>query len=291
MKKIVLWAALFAVVGLLLNGCGDGKSSTNFKLLLADAPLDGVKGIYVDIARIDLVRDLPDVETEDPAAGDSVTVYQNDGTKPPINLLDLANKPTSDLLVLANLTVPAGHYDGILLVLGANNTVQLNNDDTNPLELKVPSNKLHIHCPIDIGENVMETALIDFDLGAPGSFATPTNGHGYMLKPVLRMVNTSTTGNLTGTIAFAEGWSYPATATISITGPDNTVYQTTLDVTADTPGIFYLHGIPAGDYTATVTVSDGTNTATLSPTATVKAGFQTNLGTITVPAPTPAPEP
>lgn len=252
---------LILVVGvLLMSACsdddaitsGDGKGRLIIRMTDSPASYDSVV-IYVDSIRVH-------VSTSDTTAG-WVTV----STTPAVyNLLDYVNGQDT---VIGNATVPVGTYSQLRLHIGPGSYVVVNGVQH---PLTIPSGmqsglKLNIHATIL--SDITYTLMLDFDAGR--SIVVTGNGE-YILKPVIRVLTTTLTGNISGVVSPASAapmvWAYTATDTSG--------------TMADTSGAFRILYLPATTYTVSIFPTDTMYRDTSISGVIVIAGATTELDTI-----------
>lgn len=223
-------AALFmlAACGGTSSGASSGTGTMNVHMV--DGPISGYQHINVDIQQ---------VEINGPSGW--MTLSSPNQT---YDLLSLRNGVSA---TLANgVTLPAGRYEQMRLVLGGGNTVVLSDGSTQPL--KVPSGmqtgiKLIVNFEVRAGTT--EDVFIDFD-AAHSIQVVQAGGSGqYILRPTVRAFDMIVTGSVSGKLT--DGSSN------ALAGAE--VFAETLDASGS-PTI--VRGA--------MTASDGTYTLDLLPT-------------------------
>ncbi|MBK8727208.1 MAG: DUF4382 domain-containing protein [Holophagaceae bacterium] len=274
MRALLVLACLALMVGC---GCGcddPGPSSqARVSVLLVDAPTADYKQINLDVQRVEISE----------AGSGWITLGE---PRRVIDLLTLTNGLTATLASGASL--PPGHYTQLRLVLGAANTVMLN--DSSLQALKVPSGqqtgiKLNVDVTVAIGTT--KEIYIDFD----AAHSIQVNGAGpggqYLLRPVIRAYDKLLTGSVTGTLrtpagagiggAFVIAQSLDGTGTASLARQAQTAADGafTLDL-LPTDGTYFLATQPAVSATGYAAVGAGpfavtAATPTFSTTLTTSA--------------------
>ena len=191
---------LFSVITVLaavsLGACGDGVGVDNqatVRVLLTDAPVDYIAVAEVDIGVIELIRDGD-------GAPETLSV---DGTLEMVDLLLLAEGVTT---LLADVTVPAGTYTQLRLIIEAAHVVLeypyvFNNTGNSEMNLKVPSGaqtgiKLNLGVvdgeetgPLVIAPGETVVLVVDFDVNESfviqGDPDTPAGINGVLFTPTL----------------------------------------------------------------------------------------------------------
>jgi len=302
----VFTGLLIALLG--LAGCSGGGSNPiqgigapgTVRLLLADAPVDDISALNLNIVRIDLlyegvdeseeigdadgdgdfedpddidepddemvavVRDDDEDEIEEEDDDQRITIFQGDTV---VNLLDLANQPLDNLLQLAEVAVPSGEYKAIIIYLGANNSVTLL-DGTTVLPLTVTDNELEIELDTFIMPGENDAILLDFDLSDPETLQS--GGAGWPYDPHVRVSSLNNSGSVTGVLGVPEGFNPTDEFEVDISIPtlddevETEVEAESDEEMSDNLFAFHLNGVPAGTYTVTFEVEYGDQTATFT---------------------------
>jgi len=172
-QPCLLVFCVLAIAGLVTASCGGPTSpsgSQNLRLMLTDAPLDEVDGVYIHFTSVTVKPvDQPPVEV-------ALTLTPN-----PVDLLTLANVET----LFAAGPVPAGDYEFIrinidqdhsFIVVEGGNPANL--ADRRPL--RVPSQEVKILGGFTVAQPT--TLTLDFDANA--SLVHLGNGE-WLLRPVI----------------------------------------------------------------------------------------------------------
>ncbi|MFC1481840.1 DUF4382 domain-containing protein [Candidatus Neomarinimicrobiota bacterium] len=235
-------------LSLMISGCTDSTSNEDdgtLSVLITDAPFPSDL-----VAEAIIIIDSLDIRAKADGAGDGpfTTLSQERGT---YDLMDLRNGVTASLV---NLDVPAGTYDLVRLFVDSAYVV-LNDGQT--YALRVPSGnntglKVFIRPQIEVIDGITSELLIDMDVSK--SFLVQRIGQSsttelrFTFKPVIRAVNLSTAGSLTGLVTDTSAVPVPiADAQIEVADGDSTLSSTFTDVT----GGYTMIGIPAGFYKVT----------------------------------------
>ncbi|HET9107959.1 MAG TPA: DUF4382 domain-containing protein [Steroidobacteraceae bacterium] len=284
-------------------GGGGGAGSSSMNLGITDGPVNSASSVVISFTGVEL----------QPSGGGAAVTF-NFGTPKTIDLLQQQNGNQASLL--AGVSVPAGNYDWIRLLLNvaadgtvANSYITINGAQ---YPLVVPSGaqtglKLVQGFTMAVGQQADFT--IDFMLqqsitAAPGQ--TTSGGlQEYLLTPALRLVNDEQVGTVSGSVALATLQSNSACLAGATSGtgplPNANVYifsgtQATLssaltplvepEITESSSGYSYSQAfLPTGSYTVAVacTSTSGTGTTTVAflpangTTATVTAGQTTTV--------------
>ncbi|RBP26436.1 uncharacterized protein DUF4382 [Marinobacter pelagius] len=164
------------------GGSSDGGTSTgSVSVGLTDAPIDNADAVNIEVEA--LVLQSPE--------GDRLR-YEFDFPQP-LNLLELQGGAVEALI--QDEEVPAGEYSWMRLEVGTNNTIEIDGavyDLTTPSARGVQTSGF----VVPAGGEVALT--IDFDVRK--SIVNPQNDTTYKLKPVVRLVDNSTVGTISGTV-------------------------------------------------------------------------------------------
>ncbi len=236
MKKIIKAAAscsLILMLFLLVTGCDKTDDSINggtssIKVSMTDGP-GAYDAVNIEVIGLKIKNSL----NED----DSNWTTVANVTPQIYNLLDLTGGITT---LLASDQIPSGYLGQIRLILGENNTV-VKDGVTYPLNTpSAQQSGLKLKLDQTLLPNITYNFLIDFDVAH--SIVEAGNSGNYNLHPVLRVTSEATSGFITGTVPAGT----PVLASVVVAG-------TTVSAYSDANGVFYLHGIPAGTYTVTLT--------------------------------------
>ncbi len=247
-KKLLSLTAAVVAVGTvffscdsLFNGNGDGDTG-GLTVLLTDAPFPADL-----VAEAIVVIDSMDIRAKDDGEGDGpfITLSRERGA---YDLMDLRNGVTTSLI---NLDVPAGRYDLVRLFVDSAYVVL--KEDVRTYDLRVPSGhgtglKIFIRPEIEVIDGITSELLIDIDVSksllVQRVGLSPNIELRFTFKPVIRAVNNSTAGQITGTVT--------DTSSTPVLIPDAQVslYQDTLMTSTFTKatGEYALIGLEAGIY-------------------------------------------
>lgn len=244
----------FGLLALTVTACKDksdpaGQSQVQVRMTDAPGPFDAV---YVDIQGIEIHSDVNGWNTI-PVAHPGV-----------YNLLELTNGIDT---LLGTATLPSGNISQLRLILGPNNSVDLNGTIH---ELETPSAqqsglKIQIHQTLQPGLNYI--VLLDFD--ASKSIVETGSGK-YILKPVIRAI-LELDGRIAGTLSPAMVAQVQA---ISTTGD-------TLGTYSDSLGGFMIKGLNTGTYQIDILPPSPYTPKTITGVAVIK-GQTTQMGTIQI---------
>jgi hypothetical protein len=166
---------------------------------------------------------------------------------------DLLHMQTGIMGDLGLLTIPAGAYDYAVVPVSEGWAAK----DGKIYPVIFPRNKmiLAFNPPVIVGEGLSPDLILNIDVSR--SFVPIRHGHAFIFKPIVKVVNATTTGSLVGMV-------YDASSNTPI--PDAHVYVTVDGNTYDTytlnqyyvdslgqphyPGEYWIPGIPAGPSTA-----------------------------------------
>lgn len=241
MKRTVL-IILAAVSILLMPGCNkssyDGPGRLIIKVTDAPFPFSSIESATVTINKVEIRK-----------AGDGIpdgNPFIVISTEPKtFDLLDLRNGLVEELV---NLEIPQGSYDLIRLYV---DEAGLKVKDGGEYSVKVPSGqqtgiKLFIEPALNVAGGLTSEVLLDFDLSNSfvmrGNPDSPHGINGFIFKPVVRVVNTSTAGTLEGLVTDSLKVKVDSAA---VWVKMDTIIASTM---ADSLGKYKIIGLPAGTY-------------------------------------------
>lgn len=206
------------IVAFLLSACSDDPKNARIEVRLTDAPGD------YDAVNID----IQGVEVHTNGGWTSLDIIPG-----VYNLLEFTNGIDT---LMGDVIVPEGELSQIRLILGDENTIQV---DGEIFDLATPSGqqsglKLNAHTTLKGG--LTYRFLLDFD--AARSIVLTGKGT-YILKPVIRVITEATSGGISGSVSIPE--SSPAVYAIINLDTLGTSF-------ADSTGGFFIGGLPAGVY-------------------------------------------
>ncbi len=260
----VIIIVLFSVV---LTGCGTDGGTGTLSIRITDAPypLDLIAEAKVTIEKVEVHV------SESPTEDSGFITIPMDSPKT-FNLLDLRGGVT-ETLVNANLS--EGTYGQIRLVVSSG-YIKLKDD--REFNLGVPSGsqsgiKIFPNPPITVTEGLTTELVLDFDVGQ--SFlpipAAPKKAEDiteFKFKPVIRVINSTSTGSISGSVTNQNDASHIEDATL-------TAFEGTVEVastSSKSDGSYVLSGLPAGTYDVAASHSEFTSS---TRTVEVDAGNET----------------
>lgn len=181
------------------------------------------------------------------------------------DILELVNDKDT---LLADAVIPTGRIHQIRLVLGDNNTLEL---DGETLALATPSaaqSGLKLNIQQDVTDGILYTILLDFD--AARSIVHQGNGS-YSLKPVIRTVLQAAGGSIRGVVTPDS----VQTSIFAIVGAD-TVAGTFTDAT----GGFLIKGLAPATYNLSLVPGDTSFNTISVPGVVVSNGQVTSVDTV-----------
>ena len=268
MKKL-LFPFFTAMLAIMLSGCTkstDGPGRLVVKVTDAPFPINMVESATVTITKVEL-RKEGDGESD---GSQFLTVWEGSEA---FNLLELRNGLVEQLL---DVVIPQGSFDLVRLYV---DQAGLKIKDGGDYEVKIPSGpqtgiKIFIDPVLVVEGGLTSELLLDFDLSKSfvmrGNTDSPAGISGFIFKPVIRAVNNSTAGSLSGTVTDSEKAVIAGTA-ISVKQEDKEVGT----ATTDDNGHYTIIGLHSGTYTVTAT-KENYQVATTNDVKIV-AGNQTTL--------------
>lgn len=200
----LIWTLLVSTVLFALAGCGGGGDDSSgegrMRLSVTDAPVDDAASVVVQFSGVAFKRE-----------GDAAEVVRNLSPSPrQLDLLEYQEGRAA--LLLDNVTLPAGRYEWIRLIVDNETNVRdsyivLNTGEE--CELRVPSGAesgLKLNRGFELPADGSAALTIDFDLrksihappGQQGS--TPDCSQAYLMRPTLRVVDDANVGAIAGVI-------------------------------------------------------------------------------------------
>ena len=175
---------LFTTLGIFTISCNDDQANSRLVIRLTDSPGD-YDAVNVDVQSIEVHRSTGNQESGwITLSGVNTAVY---------NLLDLTNGID---VVLADTEFPTGKLSQMRLVLGENNTVDV---DGEVHQLETPSalqSGLKLQINETLEEGITYQFLLDFD-AAKSVVKAGTSGK-FNLKPVIKVRTEATSGAIKG---------------------------------------------------------------------------------------------
>jgi hypothetical protein len=258
---------LAAILLLATAGCnsssGSSSGSGDLKVSLTDAPSPDYKAVYVTVNQVEVKASADENDN-----GWQVIDIDNKT----INLLDLTG---GILETLGTRNLAAGDYNQLRLHLATAPDDKLNlNDERHDFphyvietdgtihELKVPSgyqSGIKLVKGFTIVASELTELILDFD--ATKSVVKAGNSGKWLLKPVIRVIDTVTVAGIQGTVTDAADDSLKHAAWVAVQTYDGTAADAKDDITTDAATLTdetgdYLLRVPADNYTL-VAFKDG----------------------------------
>ncbi len=255
-RLLVPLAAILVVMGCSSNNStGPNSAQGELRMTLIDSP-GSFDHVYIQVDRVDVHK----------AGADSSSGWITVNSTPRMfDLLALTNGANA---LLGDVVLDSGQYTQIRLAIGDSSNVVVAGV---PYPLNVSSaTGLKLNHEFNIVGGQLYLLTLDFN--AESSIIV-TGLNQYKLVPVIRVVATSVSGSISGTIS-------PVIARPTVT---TVVGADTISTAADTTtGFFKLMGLPAGSFSVSITPSDTLYRDTTITSVAVTAQQNTDLGTITL---------
>ncbi|UPT71210.1 MAG: DUF4382 domain-containing protein [Flavobacterium sp. JAD_PAG50586_2] len=227
MKKVILMMCL-AAGAVTIYSCSDddstaGSGDYTYKVRMTDAP-GPYSAVNVDIQSVAIVD----------GEGNTVMLDAETGVQ---NLLELTNGID---MQLASRNLEDDFVSQIKIGLGTNNTVVVDGV-SRPLAFSTADGAgltINVNQTLDADET--NEILIDFDANAS---VVETGVDTYKIVPVIKTIDTSVTGSISGDT------NNTSLAIVTATSTTLQSYSTSIN----SAGNFKLRGLPPGSYTLTVT--------------------------------------
>lgn len=255
---------ILLISSLIYYGCSQNNNpttpSTNtgvLKIMMIDSP--------ADYSEVNIVIDSVQAHI---STSDSTSGWFTLNNKPTTyNLLELVNGVNA---VIGEANLPVGYYSQIRLFLGSGCNILMGGSRYN---LSIPSGSqsgLKLNVDATIQEGIAYLLTLDFD--ANRSIVHAGNSGKYLLKPVIRVVTTGTTGIITGSVSpdsvSADIWAIEGTDSVS--------------TSTDATGSFKLLYLQPNTYSVFIAPNDTAYKETTMADINVTASNTTNIGTIII---------
>ncbi len=272
MKTIKLLFICCLTVFLGFTSCdtaSDNGQTGTMEVKMTDAPAN-YDAVVITINSVRVKKDEDDDDDTDGEENDDgdddedeewVTIMEETRQ---VDLLELTN---GNEVTLGSEELEAGNYSQIRFILGDDNTVTV---DGETYALTTPSAQqsgLKLNIDAEVEEGSSYTLLVDFD--AARSIVETGNGM-YILKPVLRAVNLSETGSISGNVQPTD-----FNTNVLATADGDTLSTITND-----NGDFKIMGVAEGTYDVTFDPSSDQYADSTQTDIEVEEGEENDLGTI-----------
>ncbi|HEY0091917.1 MAG TPA: DUF4382 domain-containing protein [Flavobacterium sp.] len=263
--RMILFTAISLIGFNVFTSCNDSTDDNNaagtsrMRVTMTDAPGD------YDEVNVE-VLDVKIKGTTD--AGEQGWVSIGNITPGIYDLLDLTGGVT---VLLADNDVSSGNLGQIRLILGDQNTV-VKDGVTYPLNTpSAQQSGLKIHVNQPLLDGIEYNFLLDFDVNNSIVIEAGNSGN-YNLHPVIRVTSEAVSGSITGSVPISAG---QVLATVM-------VGSETISSYSNSEGVFYLHGLPSGTYTVTITTNPVLGLVTTIDNIAVVNGQVNNIGTVSI---------
>lgn len=232
---------LALVLGLSLYSCNEKSTSAIegtgvLRVMATDAPFN-----------FDLIQSAEITVGEVLARKQSGTKISLSDKEMTLDLLKLRNGLVE---TLADVEIPAGSYDEILLII---RSASVDMKDGRHFDLTVPSGaqsglKIFVNPDIVIASGISTDVLLDFDLSQ--SFVpqgTADHITGFNFKPVIRAANLTTAGSISGDVASIVNDENLSGAVVTVMKGTEVIAT----AVTDDNGYFKVIGLPEGTYDVT----------------------------------------
>jgi len=264
MKKSAILFIVMIFSAVLYYGCAKKDNPTSatattgmLKVMMIDSP--------ANYSQVNVVIDSVQAHI---ASNDTTSGWVTLNNKPTTyNLLQLVNGANA---VIGESNLQAGTYTQLRLYVGSGSNVVMNGQTFNMTTPSGSQSGIKLNLDAKVQPGIAYLLTLDFDANrsivTTGSPMSPK----FILKPVIRVVATATTGIIAGTVSptsvSANVWAFSGIDSVS----------TSTDIT----GGFKIQYLSPGSYTVYVGPKDSTYNDTTITNVEVTASNTTSLGTV-----------
>lgn len=233
------------------NFLGSWGATGRLRVLVTDSPfpVDMIERAEITITRVEARLTTQSAESQPADEEDSEWIIVSEEEKT-LDLLDMRNGRTD---LLADATIPAGHYTELRLIV-TGGTVKLIDDDR-IFDLRVPSGEqtgIKLKLAFDVPDDGAATLLLDVDLSRafmaipPGHSDDPASIRSFRFQPAIamRLINIVEAGQISGVVTDA-GTQLPIENAQVAASRDGSEVGSTF---TDPDGTYTLMGLAAGTY-------------------------------------------
>ena len=243
---------LFVILLMSFISCSDDNPNDSdtgqLTVRITDAPFP-VK--MVDYANVTINK----VEIRSASSDDdsSYIMLTDEDFSATFDLLQLQNGVTGNIV---QMDIPVGSYDLVRLHV---DSAEIKVTDGDIYYLKVPSGsqtgiKVFVNPAIEVAGGLSAELLLDFDIHksfvVQGKPDTPAGITGFSFKPVIRAINESEAGRISGFVRNTSEEAIGAAEVFTVIAPEDTLLTLT-----DPDGFYALPGLDPGSYDVTAQVA------------------------------------
>lgn len=262
MKTVALhcFAALLIILTTTVCEPKENFSTGTLQVMLTDSPA-AYESVIIDIEEVRVHIDSD--ADEDNGGWRTITDQPMQ-----VDLLELTNGATE---ILGEEELEPGTYNQMRFILGDQNELVIDGESYSLTTPSAQNSGLKLNINADIESNSTYTLLLDFD--ASRSVVQAGNSGKYLLKPVIRSVNLTEAGAISGEISptDAQPWIFAIAEEDTVAGTQ-----------ASPEGNFLLIGLTSGTYDLSLLPAFGDLNPTYVPDVTVFAPDTTSVGNISL---------
>lgn len=257
-KLLSLFIAFFLISFIGFTACdvNDDAGTGIMQVSMTDAPAD-YDSVFVDIQEVRIHRDA-DADT---AENGWITILDE-----PLRV-DLLSLRNGNQIPLGEVELETGQYAQMRFILGDDNELFIDGE-SHPLSTPSAQQtglKLNVNAEIEDGETL--SLLVDFDAGQS---VVETGNGGFILKPVLSVINTADAGAIIGAVEPVDFQTYVLA----------TNEEDTLSTYTNSSGEFTLGALTPGTYDVTFQPENENYQDSTLTDVEVTVGDVTDVGTI-----------
>ena len=227
MKRMFLSGSV-ALAGV-IAGCGGGDGGSDggngtLSLAIMDAPVFDATQVWVEFTGVSLKPQ-----------GNGPAIHIDLPAPVSLDLLSLTLDNAETLL--DSYTVPAGHYNWLELHVNAEHDGDLDSyavlqtGGIEEIEVEVPSGGVRLVSGLTITANQETSFLIDWNLHE--GLVDPVGAPGLFLRPALRVIDMTTFGTLSGTVAMTQVTAAACSGDLNLDTGNEVYIYSGLSVTPD----------------------------------------------------------